>query len=188
MASCDEMNQQIYDYIDGELSREERRVVEKKIEEDPEYREFYNRAMLVRRSLKGLARIKPSDDFETILRARIRVERSLKRRSFFDSPLRVPAYAFGAVVLIALTFIVTGNLSGPDSQPGLESPSAIVEGVSTVQPNPPAQRVNFPMDSFRMNADLRAGTPLNSQSFSDPVDSVEIRESQGRVRNVDYEF
>jgi anti-sigma factor RsiW len=190
MASCDEMNQQIYDYIDGILSREERKIVEKKIEADSDFRAFYNKAMLIRRSLKGLARIKPSDDFETILRARIRVERSLRRRSFLDFPIRVPAYVFGAAVIVALAFAINNNLTGSNEPTALEPTATVVQGVSTLQPNVPAQRVNFPMDSFRMNADVHAGTPLNSKSFGESVDSLKNREpqSQSRIRNVDYEF
>ena len=166
MTDSERMQEEVYDYLDGLLSDQNRKAVQQKIENDPEYRSFYEDAIAVRNNLRHLRKLKTSDDFDTVLRARIKMERSLSRqRGFLGLPRMLPAYGAVAAV-IALAFFMAPRLDEQPTPPTLSQESQSTQTPDSEQLPPltqqPARNVNFPMDEVqKASANPRVSIPQN---------------------------
>ncbi len=180
MSDWEQLKDDIYDYVDGLLPSEARREVARQIERNPEARAFYDDVVALRVSLKGLKYIQVPSDFDTVLRTRIRMERSMSRQGFFAGPLRLPAAAtVGALAVAAVVMVF--NLTGSNTQ----SNSPIPRGGVHVSSAPPA--INYvPVD--RMDIDA-GGTKLERRTSARDYasrDSLRGRTSDERILTVEF--
>ncbi len=195
MPECKSFQDQIFDYIDGLLPSANRKGVVKHLEECLDCSKIFENVTKVREQLRNLNSIKVSPDFETVLRTRISMERSLSRRSFLNRPIRVPVYAATAALAFLAAFFIL-NLS--DKQPNNNgvplnvSPSFSSSQFSTNQTKPSTQttpqKINYPMD--RLN--LPGGTSISSRSLerqtSTAADSITDIVPERRIQPVGVEF
>ncbi len=195
MPECKSFQETIFDYIDGLLPTGARKDVVKHLEECPDCSEIYENVMQVRWQLRNLKSIKVSPDFETVLRTRISMERSLSRRGFLNRPIKIPVYAAtGALAFLAAFFIL--NLSDKklsnNGNPLNVPPTFSSSQFSTNQAKPGSQntrqQINYPMDRLNMSG----GTSINSSRLerqtSALADSVREIVPEGRIQPVGVEF
>ncbi len=71
MLDCDKAKNFLNDYIEGMLDPQTKRELEQFLEKDPECRQLFNDAMMVRRQLQNLPLVKAPDNFDMELRQRI---------------------------------------------------------------------------------------------------------------------
>lgn len=110
MNFCDNTESKIYDYLDGELEGRAKTEVTEHLQNCPDCAELYERLKSLRTSLRNLHHLKTSRDFETVLRTRISMEKSLNRYSVQNWPIRIPIYATaGVVMLVAALLIFNSN-------------------------------------------------------------------------------
>ena len=195
MPECKSFQENIFDYIDGLLPTGDKKGVLKHLEECLDCSEIYENVTKVRWQLRNLNSIKVSPDFETVLRTRISMERSLSRRSFLNRPIRIPVYAAtGALAFLAAFFIL--NLSNKQ----LNNSSASLNALSSVPSSQfstdqtklrrqsALQKINYPMD--RLN--ISGGTSISSinleRQTSALTDSVREMVPERRIQPVGVEF
>lgn len=169
MAKCEKFTEKIFDYVDSLIPADKRKEVQGHLEECPECRSVFDDAQAARKQLHSLKRVKTSPDFDTVLRARIRMEKSLTRWGRLDWPLRLPIYAVaGSLAVITAFFILSdfennsrANFNNPQviSQPYTQASSNALSNVSAA----PREQVVFPMD--KISPLLGKGTPLNSDEL-----------------------
>jgi hypothetical protein len=114
--SCQRFKDMVSDYIEGELDHQNRSVMEKHIKDCLGCKQNISQLKRLIQNLRELPRIIATPDFETILRARIRIESGLARRRrerwFPIGQYRLPAYTFATVVvLVALISVFVLNKS-----------------------------------------------------------------------------
>ncbi len=195
MPECKSFQEKIFDYMDGLLPTGAGKGVVKHLEECLDCSEIYEGVTKVRWQLRNLNSIKVSPDFETVLRTRISMERSLSRRSFLNRPIRIPVYAAtGALAFLAAFFIL--NLSNKqlnnNSAPLQVSSSVSSSQFSTNQTKPSRQstlqKINYPMDRL----DVSGGTSISSSNLerqtSALTDSVTEIVPERRIQPVGVEF
>ncbi len=195
MPECKSFQEKMFDYVDGLLPRGARKDVVRHLEECLDCSEIYEGVTKVRWQLRNLNSIKVSPDFETVLRTRISMERSLSRRSFLNRPIRIPVYAAtGALAFLAAFFIL--NLSNKqlnnNSEPLRVSSSVPSSQFSTNQTKlsrqSTPQKINYPMDRL----DVSGGTSISSSNLerqtSALTDSVTEIVPERRIQPVGVEF
>jgi hypothetical protein len=168
MTESEKMQEEVYDYLDGLLSDQNRKMIEQKLASEPSYRSFLEDAKVLRRNLKHLPRLRTSEDFDTILRARIKIEKSLsRRRGFRYLPRFMPAYVTAAALLALAMFL----LPSFDQQP--TQPSFTVDQQATPLFEPPSgpevrsassPTVNFPTDVIRTGSSNATGLPVRKSN------------------------
>lgn len=116
MTNWEKFRDDIYDYVDGLLPLDEKKRIDKQLEDDEQARQFFDEVKALRTQLRGLSAVRTSGDFDTVLRTRIRMERSIGRRGWlFGGAVPLPAMlTAGAVVLLAAVLLF-GPQSGPFS-------------------------------------------------------------------------
>jgi len=195
MPECKSFQEQIFDYIDGLLPTGARKDVVRHLEECLDCSEIYENVTKVRWQLRNLNSIKVSPDFETVLRTRISMERSLSRRNFFNRPIRIPVYAAtGALAFLAAFFIL--NLSDKklnnNSVPLNVPPSFSSSQFSTNQTKPGSQntpqKINYPMDRLNMSGGTSISSSNLERQTSVLADSVRGVVPERRIQPVGVEF
>jgi len=165
MTNWEQFEQDICDYVDGLLSPEAKRDTEKQLEQQPDAQEFYTQIKAIKNSLKYLPTIKTSPDFDTVLRTRIQMEKSLSRRGLWSGNIRVPAFAVvGAVAVVAILFWGPFNTRNSATSGSLPfSTDASYRGDATpsrVTAQNGAPMVKYPMDVIPVS---RRGTAIDSR-------------------------
>jgi anti-sigma factor RsiW len=163
MSDSEKMQEEVYNYLDGLLSGQNRKLVEQKLQSDPEYRSFFADAKALRSNLKSLPGLKTSADFDTILRTRIKIERSLsRRRSFLTLPRFAPVYV-AAAALLALAVFVSPRFNQQPTQPAVTlgpQTTQIAEQPSAPKVNAQATpAMNFPTDLIGTSSRNAVGLP-----------------------------
>ena len=195
MIECKSFQEKIFDYIDGLLPTGSKRGVVKHLEECLDCSEIYENVTKVRWQLRNLNSIKVSPDFETVLRTRISMERSLSRRNFLNRPIRIPVYAAtGALAFLAAFFILnisdrqSNNNSAPLKVPPSFSSSQFSPNQAKLGSQSTPQRINYPMDRL----DISGGTFISSSNLerqtSALTDSVTKIVPERRIQPVGVEF
>lgn len=195
MPECKSFQESIFDYIDGLLPTGAKKGVVKHLEECLDCSEIYENVTKVRWQLRNLNSIKVSPDFETVLRTRISMERSLRRRNFFNRPIRIPVYAAtGALAFLAAFFILnisdrqSNNNSAPLKVPPSFSSSQFSPNQAKLGSQSTPQRINYPMDRL----DISGGTFISSSNLerqtSALTDSVTKIVPARRIQPVGVEF
>lgn len=118
--SCQRFKAMVSDYIEGELGRESQVEMEKHLRGCLGCKNKISQLKQLIQNLKKLPRIAVSPDFETILRARINRESRLAKRQKYSwlatGQFRIPAYVFGAAVLVlalVAVFVLNNRFSVP---------------------------------------------------------------------------
>lgn len=101
----------ISDYIEGEFSIQNKKIIEDHVDECPDCSETVSNVKILREKLRNLEKLQTSPDFETVLRTRIRIEAGIGRRRlqeiFWTWPARVPIYGMAfALIIIAIVLVV----------------------------------------------------------------------------------
>jgi len=196
MENCNQFQALIYDSIDGLLPTEKRKDIENHIQGCRECSQIYQGVKSVKQSLRALTPIKTSPDFETVLRTRISMERSLNRKSFLYWPVGRPIFAAAAVgvLVLAFFFINSSNnkLLTPNLQPVIPSNTFSTYGQNVRQTNQPysnysqtTQQVNYPMDVLELP---RNGTAIESDSKSRQSTMHPDSLRSPEYENVNFEF
>lgn len=105
------LQQDIFDLIDGLLPVPKRKEIEKFLESNQEAADFYNEIKTLRNRLGSLQSIKTSPDFDSELRARIRMEKRLSRISLIPEYVRIPSLAFAGAAAVMVLFLAFGQNS-----------------------------------------------------------------------------
>lgn len=195
MPECKSFEEKIFDYVDGLLPTEARKDVVRHLEECLDCSEIYEGVTKVRWQLRNLNSIKVSPDFETVLRTRISMERSLSRRSFLNRPIRIPVYAAtGALAFLAAFFILNlsdkqlNNNSAPLNVSSSVSSSQFSTNQTKLSLQRTPQKINYPMDRL----DISGGTFISSSNLekqtSALTDSVTKIVPERRIQPVGVEF
>lgn len=120
MDSCKKFKELLSDYIEGGLDPQSKLLMEQHLKECLNCSKVITRLKTLNRTLKELPNLAVSQDFETILRTRIRVESGLarRRRERFTTflPIQNPVFAAAALIIfLAATFVFVTqfNKRGP---------------------------------------------------------------------------
>ncbi|MBN2008415.1 zf-HC2 domain-containing protein [candidate division KSB1 bacterium] len=110
MSNCKRIKAIVSEYIDGELTREQQKMVESHLAACKSCDEVIANVKALRRNLHELKRVETSPDFETILRTRIRIESGVSRRRlqelFWTGPARLPMYGMAAALIVIASIMV----------------------------------------------------------------------------------
>jgi len=195
MGNCEKFMEKIFDHVDSLLPNDKKKEIENHLDECLQCRGIYDDAKQIRQQLHGLNPIKTSLDFDTVLRTRIRMERSLNRRGILDWPFRLPVYAVAGSLAVITAFFILGDFRTSrginPNQPQIISQSqgnlssADFSNVNTQL----REQVRFPMDKFPV---LGKGTAIDSnelqRSSNARQDSLRGDISRGPIQSVEYEF
>ena len=185
MECCKGFEKKIFDYVDDLVPTPKRKEIENHLNDCSPCSEVLEQTKSLRHQLRSLPTHQTSEDFQTVLRTRIRLERSIGRQGIFSRPIRIPMYAAAGVAMAIAAFFMLSVFTDTNqpSQPGnpqLATPfnargTAVSSNARTV-PNP----VNFPMDWVNVSG---RGTSINSTELSnfsatqtDSVRGVNARE------------
>lgn len=188
MSDWEQLKDDIYDYVDGLLPSEARKAVARQIESNPEAGAFYREVVALRVSLKGLKHIQPPSDFDTVLRTRITMERSMNRQGLFAGSLRLPAAAtIGALAVAALLLVFNLTNSELQTNQTVISSSPVGTAPDDRVAAPPQPAINYvPADP--MDIDTR-GTKLERLTSARDYtsrDSLRLRAQERRIRTVEF--
>lgn len=187
MTNCNQFRETILDYVDGLITPEQKKTVTKHLDECPQCRLFYDETRDLRNQLKKLQPIKMPPDFETVLRTRISMEKSLSRRGTVTWAVKFPLYAAaGALIFMAALLFYNNVLINGQSPNAVSFYSSSLAGDDSADQIPSLSRRVYTMDKIMIPGQ---GTPLNSESLTNnsitPDDSIK---SNLRVRSVAIEF
>ncbi len=127
------LQQDIFDLIDGLLPLQKRKEIKKLLENNQEAAQFYQKIKDLRSQLGSLQSVKTSPDFDSDLRARIRMEKRLGRSTLIPEYVRIPSLAFAGAAAVMALFLAFGPNSdnfGANTQaelPALEQNSPNVQ-------------------------------------------------------------
>ena len=110
MKSCKEYRKDINDLFDNELKIDEKKLLEEHLKECKECNEYFKKIKSLRALLSNLPTIGPSENFNILLREKIRRE-DLKQKTVYSSSKRLyPVFAIGISILI-IAFISVKNIN-----------------------------------------------------------------------------
>ena len=190
MTACNGMEEQVFEYIDGLLSIESRNRVDRHLESCTKCKHIFDDAKQLKEQLRNLTGLSTSQDFDMVLRTRIKMEKRLNT-GLFTRPVRVPMYA-AAVAIIIIAVFAGFNLNrgvAPNQQQNpyatsLPAPGSLQGFGGGQQPGSQEENVVFPMDVMPVG-----GTPLRSQSplktFAGP-DSIRNGREPNRIQTVEF--
>lgn len=109
MNTCESFSESFSDYVENSAHPEQRQSLDAHLAQCPSCHAAVTRLQNLRTHMRSLPRVKASPDFETLLRARIMLERR-KARVFphvtdFGRMPRVALYAFTGVVILLATSV-----------------------------------------------------------------------------------
>ncbi|MFQ5864904.1 MAG: anti-sigma factor family protein [bacterium] len=196
MKDCKRFEEKILEYAEGLLPIAQKKEIERHVENCFSCLNALKDLRSVRSLLRGLKPLKTSDDFETVLRTRISMERSLSRRGIINRPIRIPLYAaVGALVVIAAFFVLNstnkyfptmGSNEPANSVPSYLANPTLSRDSSTNSQNIP-EKINYPMDWVNLSG---RGISISSQE-TDKLsaarsDSVQDSYSAKAVNTVEF--
>ncbi len=195
MPECKSFQEKIFDYVDGLLPTGDRKDVVRHLEECLDCSEIYENVTKVRWQLRNLNSIKVSPDFETVLRTRISMERSLSRRSFLNRPIRIPVYAAtGALAFLAAFFILNlsdkqlNNNSAPLNVSSSVPSSQFSTNQTKLSRQSIPQKINYPMDRLDISGGISISSRNVERQTSALTDSVTKIVPERRIQPVGVEF
>lgn len=146
----------VSDYIEGGLNQNDQLLMEQHLRDCMGCEQSVKRVKNLIRQLRTLPKLTVSPDFETILRARISLERHRRERWFAFGEFRIPAFGFAAlvivlVVLAALAFrhpnksiTIQGKMNKEWYQAGVEKiDPATNQRYIFIYETQPVARINF---------------------------------------------
>ncbi len=109
MGHCQNMEDQLFNYLDDELDAFQKKEIKRHLDGCQECERFATRIGQLRKDMQNVRRIKASDSFHEQLRQRIQKENSKKAmpfHSFLPSRGWIPAVAFGVIIVISGAFFI----------------------------------------------------------------------------------
>ncbi len=110
MKICRRFKKMLSLYIDSELPKREKQEFENHLDECPECQEKVALQQLLVNKLHHLKRIRTSDDFDAVLRTRIRIESGIGKRRFDEMTwgwtTKVPVYGMSLALIIIAAVLV----------------------------------------------------------------------------------
>lgn len=116
MGHCQNMEDQLFSYIDDELDALQRKEIKRHLEGCKECARFAEQIGTLRKSMQDIRKVDASDRLIVNLRECIRKEQMKKENKWttlFTTRKWVPAVGFVAVFIIAGAFIFDNQSSGP---------------------------------------------------------------------------
>lgn len=111
MKTCRNFEGHVSEYIEDELAKNSKSLLEAHLQSCQHCAQIINSVNALRRSLRNIAKVKTSDDFDNMLRARIRLENRksrFRRESIFSSwKVRIPAYGMAVVFVIFAVLLIS---------------------------------------------------------------------------------
>jgi len=187
-----QLRSDILDHVDGLLSIEKRKKITKIIDEDPKAREFYEETAKLRETLKGLAPIKTSSNFDLLLRSRIQMEKSMNKRFLFNFSNQSSAI-FAVAAIAILAFFLAPHFIENKTDKNIFSQK--LEPLTTKQALAPShqaptskQSIYYPTDQLISTS---RGAAINSKSLNlrnTRSDSLQRKPDDPNIHTVDIEF
>ncbi|NOZ62700.1 MAG: zf-HC2 domain-containing protein [Calditrichaeota bacterium] len=136
MNTCHRYEELFSEYIEGEISRDHKQTLEGHMRQCSVCAQKIGDINGLRQILIALPRVKVSSDFDSLLRARIRLEnrkrKTLSGRLMSSEPFRLPAYALSfAVILIALVLVFSKITQTRRGLPTEATNLAVIENSET---------------------------------------------------------
>lgn len=117
MAECDKFKRVFSDYLDGEISFEERRLLEEHLRVCTDCSETVRQLKIIQESLRRMPQVKTSPDFEQRLHQQIFTPQTSLQ---FNNPLfqnwKLPAMGSAIVLATVGFFLIFGDSSDSDSK------------------------------------------------------------------------
>jgi hypothetical protein len=136
MKNCERFTELFSDYAENTLASAEKRELDVHLQQCSDCRSAANGVVNLRRNLHRLSAIQTSQDFETILRTRIKLDRRTHIAPIWSmrnaAPRRLATYSAAAVVVIACVFYLWQRLSANALPP---SSSTIAVSQMQLAPN-----------------------------------------------------
>jgi anti-sigma factor RsiW len=115
MKNCERFTELLSDYAENALPSAEKRELDVHLQQCSECRSAAEGVVNLRRNLHRLAALQTTPDFETILRARIKMERRAQNAPIWNlryiAPRRLATYSAAAVVAVGSMFYLWQRLS-----------------------------------------------------------------------------
>ena len=115
MNSCHQCETFISKYVEGELDYNGKLQIEKHLRDCQLCASKVNNIEVLRKNLSELSSITVSADFDTILRANIRIEKRRERQKresvFFSWKVRVPIYGMSLALVVFVLIMVFSQIS-----------------------------------------------------------------------------
>lgn len=173
MNPCERFKRHISDFIDDEMDPVQRKAVEKHIHMCHQCATKAEQIELVRKSLQRLTRQKCSDDFNVLLRARIRREGQKKTPRFTllweATPRWVPAMGLGVIILVTSVWVFQGREQAQSGGPLL----------SKTVPVPEQSQVRYMMDEAPERMAV-SGTETRESAIPVIKDTIDTRRDNAR--------
>ena len=156
-------------YLEGELAAEERQMLEKYLAQNPQENQKIEQLKALRMAMQQMQPVNVSDDFDTILRARIQMEKKTGRYSFATAFQGWRMAVLGAATVVLL--FVGYSLQNPQTR---QSPAQNGGGATKIElrgsvSQSTAAIVNYTLDHF------------------DSMPANEKGAGVQRVQNIEYE-
>lgn len=168
MECCKGFEEKIFDYVDDLVPAPKRKEIENHLNECSPCSQVVKQTKSLRHQLRSLPTHQTSDDFQTVLRTRIRLERSISRQGILSRPIRIPMYAATGIAIAIVAFFMLNVYTGNNQpiQPGnlqLVTPFNIQGTATSFNAGTVPSPVNFPMDWVNVSS---RGTSINSTELN----------------------
>ncbi|NIR52342.1 zf-HC2 domain-containing protein [candidate division KSB1 bacterium] len=168
MESCKKFEEKVFDYIEGLLPKESKKEVEGHFEQCQHCSNLLREIRGVKERLHKMRSLKTSPDFETVLRTRISMEKSLRRRSF-NGPIGISIYAATGALTVLAAFLLLGTFNGEFRSDVAKETSVVASPNNGTNPNlsnpdirNSSSKVNFPIDHLSIPS---RGTAISSMEL-----------------------
>lgn len=191
MRDCDKFKLSISEYVDGQLTGEEKDAVEAHLKSCKKCQQLAQNLRALKGALRNLAPVRTSTDFDAMLRANIRIRnksqwrRPNSRREVF-MPWRIPAYALGIISIVIIAFVSINLMQQHQSAPLATSQQNSAAQVSSTDDS---ARVflnyvldQIPLEQLVSNRAVQINSKNAPTRQSSVPDSVKNQEMQRRAR------
>lgn len=121
MKKCKRFKKLISDYIEGALKGTDKSSFENHLEECIDCAETVSRVDKLSTKLKKLKQIQTSEDFDTVLHTRIRIESGIGRRRLHEIvwswPAKIPVYGMSLAIIVIAIVLVLEQVNEPYQSP-----------------------------------------------------------------------
>ena len=193
---CDQFKNELSNFAEGEIDSNKREILQNHLNSCIQCSRKVLHFKKLQKTLRNLPSLKVSPDFDTVLRARIRLEQQRRLRSnILSFPLvgwRFPAFATVVILLFAVSLFYFTKLNRFDSTTSkrivltpIPNPQVdtIKESKSTIKPSVSDTKINYVMDQVTLEDLLKnhKGVSLSSDGLAG-LERTTSDTSQQRVR------
>ncbi|MBD3290463.1 hypothetical protein GF337_16785 [candidate division KSB1 bacterium] len=121
MKKCKRFKRLISDYIEGALNVTDKTSFESHLQDCVNCADTVSRVTKLSTRMKKLKHIKTSEDFNTVLHTRIRIESGIGRRRLHEIvwswPAKVPVYGMALAIIVIAVVLVLEQIDNPYQSP-----------------------------------------------------------------------